>query len=151
MKSFSKSRINMLRAYLRSPGPFPINFVWMTVVMMVFGLALIFQESRWSNTPAYANLLQISNSHVWGAIYLTIGIVMISALLQLHRRWLLVFAHTAAIALIGAWFVAFVVRWLTDDGTTIVNVVSWLTYLFMLIRSATVIDNVFNRRAYERR
>jgi len=125
--------------------------MWMSGVMVVFGLALIFQSSRWSNTPSYANLLLMANTFVWGLVYLLIGTLLIVASRQLHRRWLYVLAHTAAIALVASWLLSFIVRWLTDDGTTIVNVVSWATYLFLLVRSVIVIESMFNQDKYERR
>jgi len=105
------------------------------------GVALWLQPERWFNTPSYANLLSVASTEVWGSVYLAVSAVMLLAVWRRRNRFLVVTAHTAGIALVGSWLIAFFVRYLTDDGTTIVNVVSWATFLAILARSAIIIDD----------
>lgn len=116
----------------------------LTVAFTAFGITLIAQPHRWDNTPAYANLLDIFGQQVWGTIYLVVaGLMVLAALARL--RWMLILAHMVAIALVVAWLSAFVIRYLSDSGTTIVNVVSWSTYLYLLIRSVALMDQAVSR------
>jgi hypothetical protein len=119
--------------------------VVMTCAYVAIGVTLILQPGRYGNTPSYAVLLEIANQGAWGAAYLVIAAGIGASVLSTGRRygrWLAVTSHTAAIALTGAWLAAFIVRWLTDDGTTIVNIVSWSVYLSLLIRSALQMDDL---------
>jgi hypothetical protein len=116
----------------------------MTLMMGVFwaiGLTLWFQPGRYANTPSYADLLAILPQHGWSAFYLAAGTLKAASIWRYEQRWLVVVTHTVAIALVGSWLLAFVVRWLTDPGTTIVNVASWSTYLYLVIRSALMLDD----------
>lgn len=121
------------------------SVIWsslITGIFLIFGTALILQPSRWANTPSYANLLALLSSEMWGIIHLVVGIALgITFYTARHVKWFSIITHTAAIALVSAWFVAFIVRYLTDDGTTIVNVVSWGVYLALLIQSAVSLDS----------
>ena len=106
-----------------------------TIAFTAFAFGLWLQPDRWASTPAYALLLNILPQQTWGSIYLALALLMGCALLW--PRWgLVITAHTLAIGLTAAWWFAFVIRWITDDGTTIVNVVSWGTYLLLLVWSA---------------
>lgn len=116
-----------------------------TFAYLAIGVTLILQPERYGNTPSYVVLLEIFNQGVWGVCYLAVGLSLAASALgagSRYGRWLAVTSHTAAIALTGAWLAAFVVRWLTDDGTTIVNIVSWSVYLALLIRSALQLDDM---------
>jgi len=120
--------------------------VFMTFILTAIGLALIFQPTRWSNTPAYANLLEVAGQRTWGAIHLAAAAVMAASAVPPHRRELLVAAHTVSIGLVAFWLIAFVVRYLTNDGTTVVNVLSWTTYLFLLTLSSALMDLMYDHR-----
>jgi hypothetical protein len=123
-----------LKPQLRSPSA-----IVLTGILLVFGLALVFQSGRWSRTPAYGNLLLIFSADVWGCIYLAASLVMIIALV-LKRRGLSKVAHTCAFIVFAVWEGAFIIRYLTDSATTVANVVAWAAYLFITIRSAQLID-----------
>lgn len=130
------------RAWLSQPR---FLIVVMTCAYLAIGVTLIVQPYRYDNTPSYAVLLQIADQGAWGTAYLVIAAGIGASAVSTGRRysrWLAVTSHTAAIALTGAWLAAFVVRWLTDDGTTIVNIVSWSVYLALLIRSALQLDDL---------
>lgn len=118
-----------------------VSLLTVAVGYGAIGVALWLQPSRWHNTPSYANLLSILSTEVWGGIYLAVSAVMLAAVWQVRSRVLVVTAHTVAIALTGSWLLGFLVRYFTDSGTTIVNVVSWSTFLIFLIRSAVIIDD----------
>jgi hypothetical protein len=109
---------------------------------LVIGTSLLFQGERYGRTPAYAILLNLLPAPVWGVAYLTIGLLFALYLAVHPTRWLAILAHTAGVTLILWWLIAFVVRYLTDTATTPVNVVSWSLYLFLLVRSAWMIDVV---------
>ena len=112
--------------------------VLMSVVFAAIGVGLVAQPCRFANTPSYANLLEIVGPLFWGVTYLVCAALLGLSLLPLPRRWgwvVAVVAHTASIALTGSWMAAFIVRYLTDDGTTIVNVASWGVFLALLVRS----------------
>lgn len=116
----------------------------MTIMAVLFGaigITLWFQPGRYANTPSYANLLAILPQHVWSVIYLTASLLNTLSIWRYSYRGLVVVTHTVAIVLITAWLVAFVVRYLTDAGTTIVNVLSWSTFLYLAVRSALMVDD----------
>ena len=119
----------------------PLTGFGVVAVLTVFGLALVFQASRWSKTPAYGNLLHIMSAHMWGFIYLAIAVLMGSGLILWNsNRTVNVIAHTLAFILFAVWEMAFIVRYFTDSATTVVNVVSWAAYLFLVYGSAMTID-----------
>jgi len=125
--------------YHRNGNP-PFHLLVMTIVNTLIGVALWLQPHRFDNTPAYANLLDLVSPSVWGSIYLVVAAVMAVSIWRWHVRPLAVTAHVLAFALCGFWLAAFVIRYLTNDGTTIVNVLSWSVYLTLLVRSATLLD-----------
>ena len=114
---------------------------FMSAVFLVIGLTLWFQPERYANTPSYANLLAILPQHAWAAMYVVVAVVKVAALWRYASRVLTVMAYTLGVALVVVWLAAFVVRYLTDDGTTIVNVCSWATYLFLIVRGAIRLDD----------
>ena len=95
------------------------------VAFLVLGTDLLVQPDRFERTPSYANLLDILPQAIWGAIYLTAATILIGSIVMRHHRPFAVLAHTVAFCLVATWLTAFVVRWVTDDATTIVNVMSW--------------------------
>ena len=110
--------------------------VIVVVAFTAIGATLILQPDRYFNTPSYANLLALLPGWMWGGVYLAVAAGLGVTVRVAYRRWAVVTAYTAAVALTATWFVAFIVRWLTDDGTTVVNVVSWGTYLALVVFSA---------------
>lgn len=120
----------------RRPDRHPAALV--AVAYAAIGIALIVQPQRFANTPSYQNLIEIISQLGWGVIYLVCALLLVVPLFPLPRRprWILaVTGHTVSIALTGFWLAAFVLRYFTDSGTTIVNLVSWGAYLALLIRS----------------
>lgn len=129
-----------MRASIRLTEP-RANMAFMSTVFLAIGLTLWFQPERYANTPSYANLLDILPQHAWAAMYVVVSVVKAVAVWHYTRRVLTVMAYTLGVALVVVWLAAFVVRYLTDDGTTIVNVCSWATYLYLLVRSAIRLDD----------
>ena len=106
-----------------------------------FGVDLFVQPERWDNTPSYANLLDIFDQQIWGSIYLAVAVVMVVSIAKPNIRTLAVVAHTMAAALILAWLLAFIIRWLNNSGTTIVNPVMWSVLLYLIVHSLLKLDN----------
>ncbi len=105
------------------------------VAYIAIGVGLTLQPSRFANTPSYANLLAFAASQVWGVMYLTVAALLVTWRLS-KVRWLGVTSHTLGIVLTLWWWAAFIIRYITDNGTTIVNIVSWGVFLFLVARSA---------------
>lgn len=114
--------------------------VTISLSFTVFGVALWLQSSRWYNTPSYALLLKLLGTHAWGTLYLICAVLMFVHLTVFKPAWFAILAHTASAMLVVFWLVAFVIRYFTDSGTTIVNVVSWSILLTLLVHSALSID-----------
>lgn len=112
----------------------------MAVVFAAIGLTLMLQPSRYANTPSYANLLDIARQQTWSVAYLVAAALKVAAICRPAHRALVIVTHTVSITLVGVWLAAFIVRWITDDGTTIVNVSSWSVYLYLVVRAAVSID-----------
>lgn len=122
-----------------------VGLIAVTTAFTAFGLGLWIQPNRWANTPSYGLLLDILNQQAWGTIHLIVAAMMAAAIRWPAQRLLVVTAHTAGIALAGSWFLAFVVRYITDSGTTVVNVVSWAVYVALVVQSALVLDDATPR------
>lgn len=125
------------------------QFSWPTVTVTVaytlLGLGMLGQPARFDRTPAYGNLTQIVDVQIWGGAYLGVAALLMVYLLR-PDRLTAILAHTAGAALTLIWLTAFIVRFATDPGTTIVNVVSWLVFALLLIRSGLgAEDNVTAR------
>lgn len=116
------------------------HMVMMTVVFLGIGITLWAQPGRYDNTPSYANLLAVFHQPVWGTIYLIAAALKIACIWRYTNRTLITVTHTVGVTLVSVWLVAFVIRYWTDSGTTIVNVMSWLTYLYLVVRSAMMLD-----------
>lgn len=118
--------------------------IWLTKVMvgvyLTIGGGLLLQPERFSLTPSYHNLVIFLPAKAWGVVYLGCAALLgLWLSRQSHigsRSGLTIAAHIPAIALGAWWDVAFVIRYLTDQGTTIVNVVSWSLFTLLLLRSA---------------
>jgi len=123
----------------RPPGR-SVGLIAVTIAYTAFGLGLWLQPDRWAKTPAYALLLDLLPQQVWGTIYLVVAALLAAAVWQCQVWWLAVVAHSLGLALGGGWWIAFVIRWLTDDKTTVVNVVSWGTYVLLLVLSASLLE-----------
>lgn len=117
-----------------------LNLMVMAAGFVALGAALVLQPARWSHTPAYANLLLIVSAQAWGLIYLVVAAVMLLGVWKFRLRWLLVAAHSLSIPLVLSWLLAFVVRYITDAGTTPANVVAWSVYLYLLVASGRSMD-----------
>jgi hypothetical protein len=107
------------------------------LILTAIGVTLIVQPDRYSNTPSYANLLNVLPAWGWGIAYSAVA-VLHGCELWFRKQLLTTITHTIGIILVTAWLAAFVVRYITDDGTTIVNVASWSAYLYLELRSLRV-------------
>lgn len=112
----------------------------------VIGFGLLFQPNRFSRTSSYANLIQLLHAQYWGMIYLLVSVLLAVYVAAVSNRFYAVAVHTIAIMLTGLWLAAFVIRYATDSATTTVNIVSWSVFLFLLIRSGTLIDESTHAR-----
>lgn len=105
----------------------------------LIGGGLLLQPDRFQRTPSYGNLIRLFPASTWGLVYLVVAASLFSWGWRRTPQWWGVAVHTLAIMLTSGWLFAFVYRWWTDDGTTVVNVVSWTVYLILLIESAAAI------------
>ena len=117
--------------------------VWPGVVIAIaylgFGFGMLFQPDRFSSTPAYGNLIEVFDIRIWAGCYL-VAAVLLAFYISLHTSRLFgIIAHIVALIVTSVWWLAFLIRWLTDDKTTVVNVVSWLVFLLVIARSASLI------------
>jgi hypothetical protein len=117
----------------------PIITYTVVLAYAAIGLGLVLQPARFGATPSYANLLQFAPAEAWGAAYLTVAGLLV-AWRMIRHQWVGVAAHTLASILTVWWLLAFVVRYSTDNATTIVNVVSWSVFLSLVIRSSGGLD-----------
>jgi hypothetical protein len=111
----------------------------MCVAYLAFALGMLLQPTRFSLTPAYGNLTQVFDIRVWGTAYLVVAVLLGIYTTLITGRMFGITVHIVALILTGVWWLAFVIRWLTDDNTTVVNVVSWFVFLLVIIRSASLI------------
>jgi hypothetical protein len=113
---------------------------------LAIGLGLLVQPSRFTRTPSYANLLILAGAPTWGILYLLsalslalwLGLQPTQPYEPNQPRWGIA-AHMIPIALTAGWLIAFVVRYLSDTATTIVNVVSWSVFLALLGHSEAMV------------
>jgi ABC-type proline/glycine betaine transport system permease subunit len=106
------------------------------IPLVMIGIGLCFQPLRFQRTPSYANLLNIAPAQAWGALYLIVAVLLVSWMVRRAPQWWGIAVHTIAVMLTAGWLGAFIVRWLTDDATTIVNVASWTVFLSLVIKSS---------------
>lgn len=118
-----------------------LHMLFMACSFMAFGVTLWLQPSRYFNTPSYANLLQVASTEAWGSMYLFCALLLLFVVFRRKIKIISIIAHGVSLALTLWWLVAFVIRYSTDDGTTIVNVISWSAYTYLLVRSALLIGD----------
>ena len=113
---------------------------WTVVIAdTALGAGMLFQPERFSRTPSYGNLIAIAPAQVWGVAYVAVAAGLVAWRVSL-RPAVGVIAHMAVAGLTFGWFCAFVIRYLTDSSTTIVNVVTWGVLLSLVARSVIGLD-----------
>lgn len=123
-------------------GRFGVSWpgVAVTVVFFAFGVTMLAQPHRYKNTPSYANLIKIAGLESWGIAYIVASVMLGAYLAYVRKEWFAIAAHTLMFMLSAVWLAAFVIRYKTDDGTTIVNVGSWTIFTLLILVSALRID-----------
>lgn len=116
------------------------HMVILCAVFLAIGITLFLQPDRYTNTPSYANLLEVFRQSTWGVIYLIAAGLQVLCIWRYTHRTLIVVTHTVVITLVSVWLAAFVIRYLTDAGTTVVNVCSWSVFLYLAVRSSLMVD-----------
>lgn len=109
------------------------------VAYTCYGLGMVLQPARFLSTPAYGNLTQVLDIRVWGLMYLVSAALFAVYTVLVTNRAVGVVVHVVGLIVTMVWLMAFVVRWLTDENTTVVNVASWLVLTLVIARSATLI------------
>jgi hypothetical protein len=112
---------------------------------------MLLQPNRFRATPAYGNLTQVLNIQTWGWLHLVVAVLFAAYITFLINRLMGILVHIYAIAIAGAWFVAFVIRWCTDHSTTVVNIVSWGVLLLLMGRSAALVPVVTDAEGHRER
>ena len=143
------SRGRQFVATLRPPRPGLADMLIVAGWFILTGLGLVIQSDRYSNTPAYGNLIEVLPAQMWGVLHLAVATALLASIIR-SFRWVTTAAITAAVALTGGWWVAFIIRWATDTGTTPVNPTNWVLMLFLLIRVITGIDSIYDQKPHER-
>ena len=141
--AIGQSERALARVTLRWWGALTWSKRVVTLAFLGVAAGLLLQPDRFARTPAYHNLLTLCSAQTWGALYLGCGLMLFGASMIRGRTRMTaqIMAHTLATMLAGWWLLAFVIRFATDDSTTVVNVVSWSVYVILLLHSgAEVID-----------
>jgi hypothetical protein len=107
----------------------------MAIIYLAIGITLCTQQFRYSNTPSYHILLQVAPAWTWGIGYIVAGTLLAAYVLRWHAIWFSAVVHCVAGFLSIWWLFSFILRYLTDDKTTIVNVCSWSVYTYLVVRS----------------
>lgn len=118
----------------------PKQTITLTLILTALGSDMVIRSSRWYRTPSYGNLLKVMPADAWGAIYLVTALTMLLGLVFNTNRIARMVGHTLSFVLLLGWEFAFVIRSITDSGTTIANVVSWGTFLCLAVWSGQLID-----------
>jgi hypothetical protein len=134
----------MFRRRFGSLGEARSHMLWMSMIFTAYGITLIVQPGRYANTPAYGNLLEVFSQTVWGVLYLAGAVSAVLSFLLYRRKVLVYVGLFAAGMVLLSWWLAFDTRYVTDKGTTIANVLSWGTYLYLIVRSAITVDDAPN-------
>lgn len=109
------------------------------IAFTAIGFGLLFQPDRFTKTPSYHNLLILISAQIWGVAYIAAGLALaVWIYAQPTKIAYGILAHTLPVMLSSFWLMAFVVRYFTDDATTIVNVVSWSVFTGILVHSASI-------------
>jgi hypothetical protein len=112
------------------------------VAYTVYGLGMVLQPGRFESTPAYANLTKMLDIRLWGVQYLVVAALFAVYTLLTTGRLFGIVVHILGLIVTAVWELAFIIRWLTDSHTTIVNVGSWLVLTLVIARSASLIPPV---------
>jgi hypothetical protein len=112
-----------------------------SVVFAALAGGLAFQPHRFDRTPAYATLLAMLPQQIWALIYGVAAVLVVASVIRPRWRPLVTVTHTFSITLLAVWWVAFLIHWLTDSNTTIVNVLTWGVFLYLATRSAWLVDS----------
>lgn len=115
------------------------HMVIMGVVFYAFGLTLLWQSGRYYNTPSYANLLALLRPEYWGIIYVLAASLKVICIVWDGSMRLVFATHLVSLSILLFWWVAFLIRYITDDGTTIVNLCSWGVFIYLVIRSGMLV------------
>lgn len=119
------------------PGVWPGALI--CVAFLLYGLGMVLQPNRFTRTPAYGTLTAVLDIRWWGVIYLVSAVTFgVYTLLVTGRNFGIV-THILGLLVTSVWLAAFLIRWLTDWDTTVVNVGSWLVLTIIIARSATLI------------
>lgn len=116
------------------------------VAYTVYGLGMVMQPARFASTPAYGILTQLLDIRWWGGAYLLIAGLFAVYTVVVTGRVFGIVTHMLALLVTAMWLLAFIVRWLTDSNTTVVNVASWLVLTLLIARSATLITEAHPKR-----
>lgn len=116
----------------------------------LLGLAMLGQPHRFVVTAPFGILLDIMPIRAWGAAHLAVAALFLLYVAVAPGRTAALAAHIAGFVLTTLCLIAFVVRYITDPGTTPTNAISWLVYLFVLARSASLIPRVTARHGTRR-
>lgn len=109
------------------------------IAYTIYGLGMVLQPRRFSATPAYGNLTKLLDIRWWGVLYLVMALMFGLYTVFLTHRTFGIATHLIGLAVTGYWLVAFLIRWVSDSGTTVVNVGSWLVLTLLIARSFTLI------------
>lgn len=132
----SKFWLNKCWATIRQLGEARAHMIALFAVCSFLALGLWFQPSRFSKTPAYANLLTLFPQYIWANLYAIVAILLAALIVFYDKPLLGAITFTATITLLLVWWSVFIVRWITDAGTTDVNVISWGVFLYLAMRAA---------------
>lgn len=119
----------------------PVPTMLMAGFTFLLSLGLIIQPSRWLATPAYGNLMDTLSPPLWGLAYLAAAMSLTMALALPRRRLIVLATHMWPVILLFWWEMAFIIRILTDEKTTVANVGAWAVYLFLTLWSAVLNDD----------
>lgn len=122
------------------PGVWPGALI--CVAYTVYGLGMVLQPVRFTTTPAYGTLTQVLDIRWWGVLHLVVAALFGAYTVVVTGRLFGIITHIVGLIVTVVWFMAFIVRWLTDANTTVVNVASWLVLTLLIARSATLIPAV---------
>ena len=112
---------------------------------------MMIQPNRYYETRPYANLLEILPVRTWGALYIVVALLLSVYVAGARSPIPSAIAHTTGFILTSVWLGAFAIRWWTDDLTTSTNTVSWLLFLFLIVRSVSLTPVVISKIDAERR
>lgn len=122
------------------PGVWPGALIF--VAYTIYGLGMLLQADRFSRTPAYGTLTQVLDIRWWGVLHLVVAALFAGYTVVVSGRLYGIVTHIVGLLVTSIWLLAFLIRWVTDANTTVVNVASWLVLVLLMARSATLIPPV---------